>query len=107
MIPYSNLIKSHAGVRIPVDKQWRIRHAEFRDVDSNGYVWEIRSYLALYNYFPDVFTAFNALQEMANEQGYIIYEPSGPGMVEDELAMIWIRPGEFDHVLDMFIPGCC
>lgn len=106
MIPSTILTKTFAGVRVPVAQQWRIRHAEFRDVDSTGCVWSIRSYKYLYNYFPDMITAFTALQEMATEQGYTIYEPSGPGQVETtELAMIWNRPGHWDPVLDLFIPG--
>ena len=91
--------------RVPVGEHWRIRNAEFRDIDSQGQVWEIQSYTSLYNHYPDLVTAFHALNAIAKESGYEIYEPAGPGMAEEELAMIWIRHGEFNHDLDMFIPG--
>tara|TARA_R110000823_G_scaffold229678_1_gene356594 strand:+ start:955 stop:1275 length:321 start_codon:yes stop_codon:yes gene_type:complete len=90
--------------RVPVGEHWRIRNAEFRDVDSAGQVWEIQSFIALYNYYPDMITAFKALDAMAKKNGYKVYEPGGPGIVEKELAMIWIRAGEFDHDQDQFVP---
>ena len=91
--------------RVPVGEHWRIRNAEFRDVDAKGQVWEIQSFASLYNHYPDMITAFKALDAMAKKNGYKVYEPSGPGIVEKELAMIWIRTGEFDHALDQFVPG--
>jgi hypothetical protein len=105
MIPQA--MKAHnkdSGQRVPVGEHWRIRNAEFRDVDAKGQVWEIQSFASLYNHYSDMITAFKALDAIAKENGYKVYEPSGPGIVEDELAMIWIRTGEFDHEQDQFIP---